>query len=505
MKLFRPAALVCLLLLALCGLLACGPTTDPGEGKDPHTHSYGAWIEDVPADCTIEGTEASYCVCGDKQTRPIAPGHQYALTALDVAAAPAVNYGGTFTCAGCNDSFVRAITHEDVNMPIVSITGSLDGISKENKVTVGFDYQSADQSFTCTATLKVQGATSADYPKKNFSVQFFEEDGSKMKVELVDGWGEESKYCMKANWTDLSAARNVVSAKLYGDVARSLNKADEFAGLVNGGAIDGYPIVVYHNDVFLGLYTMNIPKDKWLLGMEKDESLRQAIIMGDQWHNSVALREFMSYDFVSTNWDLEYCSTEENPAIGTNWAVDSFNRMMAFVLSHDGQAFRDGIGEYVDVERAIDALIYTWVICGIDNSSKNILWVTYDGTVWTPCVYDLDSTWGLWWDASKLNTPGFVKYWNNTSINMLYYRLRFNYQEEILARYIDLRNGALSNENIEKRFTDFFESIPDAVYAAEAARWPENPGLWIDHETQILEFAEQHIAALDQAFFYGTW
>lgn len=503
MKLLKILAFLGLALL----LCACATTEAPpgDEGGEAHTHTYGGWIEDVPAGCTTPGVEASYCTCGDKLTRPIEPGHRYALSALDISQTPEKPYGGTFTCAGCGDFFESTVTHEDLGMPIVTITGSLEEISKENKVTVAFDYQNGKESFSCTATLKVQGATSAEYPKKNYSVQFFEKDGSKKKVELVDGWGEESKYCMKANWTDLSAARNVVSAKLYGDVARSLNVQDEFSDLVNGGAIDGFPIAVYHDGAFLGLYTMNIPKDKWMMGMEQDESLRQAIIMGDQWHESVSLRRFMSYDFVSTSWDLEYCSTEDDPVIGTNWAVDSFNRMMWFVMANDGETFRRGIGDYINVDRAIDALIYTWMICGLDNTSKNILWATYDGTVWTPCVYDLDSTWGLWWDASKLNPAGVVKNWNNTSINMLFYRLRFNYQDEILARYIELRKGPMSNANVEKKFIEFFESIPDALYAAEAARWPENPGLWIDHETQILTFTRAHLDALDEAFYYGSW
>ncbi len=496
----RILSFVLCLVLVLPMLFACG------DGAAPHTHAYGDYVTEQNATCTEEGVEVATCPCGDRVTRPLPAGHAYTLASLDVGTTPAYPMGGTMVCPACGDSVTRTLTSAEIGLPIVNITGSLDGISKENKVSVTFDYQSEEQSFTCPATLKVQGGTSADYPKKNFSVQFFEEDGSKKKVELCDGWGEESKYCMKANWTDLSAARNVVSAKLYGQVAATRVANDPFADLVNGGAVDGYPIAVYHEGAFLGLYTMNIPKDKWLFGMKRDESLRQAIIMGDQWHNSVSLREPMSYDFVSTNWELEYCSTEDSPAIGTDWAVDSFNCMMQFVQNNDGEAFRAGIGSYVNVERAIDALIYTVAICGLDNSSKNIIWVTYDGTVWTPCVYDLDSTWGMWWDASKLNESGIWKDFSyNTSINLLYYRLRYNYAEEIAARYAELRAGVLSDGNIETAFRAFFDSIPDPVYAAEIARWHDRPDFWINHEAQILLFGKEHLAIFDERFANHTW
>ena len=144
-------------------------------------------------------------------------------------------------------------------------------------------------------------------------------------------------------------------------------------------------------------------------------------------------------------------------------------------------------------------------MCGRDNYSKNILWVTYDGKVWTPCIYDLDSTWGLWWDASKLNTPGEVTNFKNNSVCLLYQRLRSNYQDELLARYKDLRLTVLSDEAIEARFTEYFESIPDAVYEAERERWPNRAGLWIEHESQILSFAKEHLAILDEKIANGTW
>lgn len=501
--------LACMAILLLFALASCGPAveTPPDVPPDPpaHTCAFGEWTVTHEPTCTENGVKTRVCTCGESETATIPAGHTYVLEDLYAEPEPRVAFGGIFRCEGCGDEEERVITSADVGMPIVSLDGSFDGMSKEDKVTVGFDYISDELTFSCTATLKWQGATSLAYPKKNFSIQLFEEDGSKKKVELVDGWGKESKYCMKANWTDFSEARNLVSANLYGDVAATRDKDDEFAGLVNGGAVDGFPILVYHDGNFLGLYTMNIPKDKWLMGMEKDDTLRQAMVIPEQWHNSVSLREFMSYDFASTSWELEFASTEDNAEIGTNWVVDSFNEMMRFVQNNDGEAFRAGIGEYINVDRALDALLFTWVMCGRDNYSKNILWVTYDGKVWTPCIYDLDSTWGLWWDASKLNTPGEVTNFKNNSVCLLYQRLRSNYQDELLARYKDLRLTVLSDEAIEARFTEYFESIPDAVYEAERERWPNRAGLWIEHESQILSFAKEHLAILDEKIANGTW
>lgn len=43
-----------------------------------------------------------------------------------------------------------------------------------------------------------------------------------------------------------------------------------FKDTPNYGQIDGFPIEVYENGNFLGLYTLNIPKDKWLFNIDDD-------------------------------------------------------------------------------------------------------------------------------------------------------------------------------------------------------------------------------------------
>ena len=213
-----------------------------------------------------------------------------------------------------------------------------------------------------------------EYPKKNYNIQFFKSGTDyekKYKVEMKEGWGKESKYTLKANYIDYTQSRNVVSARIYGDIVKSRNIDDPLNNLINGGAIDGFPIVIFENGVFQGLYTLNIPKDDWLVGMNGDDTTKEAMLMADSWSESVGLREHMNYDF-SNGWELEYCSTEDNEEIGTTWVVDSFNKMIDFINNNDGIDFIRGIGKYVDVDRAIDSMLYTSMIHANDNVAKKI-------------------------------------------------------------------------------------------------------------------------------------
>lgn len=123
-----------------------------------------------------------------------------------------VDFCGSYLCSICGRVKYDSITYKDIDMPILNVSGSLDGISNENKINISASYYSESVTFTSSATLKYQGSSSLGYPKKNFNIQFLNEKGKRNKIEIVDSWGKQSKYTLKANYVDYSQARNVVSA-----------------------------------------------------------------------------------------------------------------------------------------------------------------------------------------------------------------------------------------------------------------------------------------------------
>ncbi len=414
-----------------------------------------------------------------------------------------VEFCGIFTSEEATVDIYKPITSIDVGMPVVNIGGSLP-TSKGYVENVAFTYDSEELSFDCVAEIKVQGASSAGYPKKNFNIKLFNESGTKHKVELVDGWGKENKYCMKANYIDYSQSRNVVSAKIFGEIVKSRN--DELVNTPNGGAIDGYPILVYNNGVYQGVYTMNIPKDKWMLDMHDSEEKNQAIFMTETWNKAVSFREVSTSGFV-----LEYASNEDSLIDNsTQWAYDSMLALIEFVYNNDGEDFKNGIHQYADIDKCIDSMIYTFFICADDNTSKNILWVTYDGKVWFSSMYDMDGTWGMRWNgniefdenthpiSALVDGKGLAPERNHDNMNLLWERIYVNYFDRVCQRYLELRQEILTLENITNHFEAFFDAIPGAVREAEKQKWTGVPSQWVDHLEQILTFAEKRLEVMDK-------
>ena len=410
---------------------------------------------------------------------------------------------GLFECLVCHQEFLETITYQDIDMPIMSIYGDLSGISKDNKKKITASYFDDKQAFSLCATLKLQGASSLNYPKKNYNIQFFKDSSysSKQKVTLIESWGKRSKYTLKANWTDFSGMRNVVSGKLYGDVVRSRNKNDEYNTLINGGAIDGYPIALFENDIYQGLYTLNTSKDKYLFNMDGDETSREAILMVKDWSDSGRLKEHIPENF-GDSWELEYASTEDDESVGTSWVVDSFNNMMDFVNNNDGQSFIMGIDNYINIQRAIDSMLFTLAIKALDNSSKNILWVTYNGVQWTPSVYDMDGTWGCYWNGN-MDKVGSSK-WEPTNCNILWDKINKNMGDVVAERWKQLRSGPLSIKNIDYAFVNFYNLIYGKMYEWERRKWPETPGLNTNHLTQIINWANEYMLNMDDKFGFNS-
>ena len=437
------------------------------------------------------------------------------LASITVSGTNEVLNQGVFLSSETASKIYKPISYVDLGMPMVELNGDLSKASTGSYIDVPFIYEADGKSVNCVASLRIQGASSAGYAKKNYSIKLYYEDGSKNKVKIVEDWGKQFKYCLKANWVDYSQARNVVSGQLYGDVIDARDFVDELTDLPSGGAIDGFPCVVFNNGKFLGLYTFNIPKDKWMFDMKDSDEKNQAIVMSVTWNDEVAMRKELTYNKYATSWtgssgwELEFASNEDSLVDNdTTWVAESLNNLVKFVMNNNGEDFKNGIHDYADVDKCIDSMLFTFFICADDNISKNVLWATYDGVHWFSSMYDMDGTWGLQWNGNltfkDANTHliNVLANHNNSRYNLLWEKLYLNFYDRIVARYLELRGSVFTMEHITERFTAFFDQIPDVVREAEKSKWTSVPSQTTNNLEQILDYAQKRIEKMDKILVY---
>ena len=383
----------------------------------------------------------------------------------------------------------HGIVGSNSTLPKLFLTGDTTGISKKNAVDMKVEYVNSGKNFTDKCTLKYQGTSSLNYPKKNFTIKL----GS--KVDL--GFGQQKKYCLKANYIDHSHARNIVSARLWSEIVKSresYNKLPvQLKNSPNNGAIDGYPIKLYLNGKYEGLYTLNVPKDAWMFGMD-DSKDEHCVLCGED-YGSGCFRAPAKID--GKDWSDEIHDTVPTTIL-TRW-----NEVIDFVMNSTDEEFKAGINNYIDLQSLIDYYIFAYVSCGIDSMGKNQIYCTYDSVKWYASMYDMDSTWGLYWNGSSFVSAEYKCQEEYESMvdgrpgNLLYLRLANVFSKEIIERYNTLRKSVLSIKNIICKFEEFTDLISSDLYTEDGEIYTEIPSKTTNNIKQIRAYAKDRLAYVD--------
>lgn len=374
--------------------------------------------------------------------------------------------------------------YESYNLPLLKLTGSMKGISKANKVKLTFSY--GELSGGCS--LKWQGASSINYDKKNFTITF---DAAQT---IVESWGTQKKYCLKANYVDFSHCRNIVAAKLWGQAVRSRpTRNDKLYGLPNGGAIDGFPIMVAINGEYQGIYTFNIPKDKWMFGMT--DGARECILTAETHAKGTQFAEEAKVD--ASDFEMEYVPDEEN----TQWVKDSVNTLIRAVMNFSGATAAEvetTLSPYLDIESAVDYFIITCMFALTDNLDKNYILMTFDGVKWAFSEYDLDTAFGNRWDGKIYYSPDTITTFKGfANTHKLMGILYSCYKDKLKARYAALRKNVLSEANVQMTVANFLVDIPKGLLDQEVVLWPKIPGTNTNNMSQILNWYRLRCIAMD--------
>ena len=391
--------------------------------------------------------------------------------------------------------FLNLVKSNASEIPKVYLEGDIENMtSKKDERKILLKYKSDEVKFEKYTKIKVQGSSSLVYDKKNYTISFYENDSfeNKSKVDMEKGWGKQSKYNLKANWIDKTHSRNIVSARIAGKIQE---KYGVLNNLPNHGSIDGFPVEVFINNEFLGLYTWNIPKDAWMWNIDEDNP--NHIVLEGIWYTEYTNFKTKLDGFDGTGWEAEAGKPNKE-------TVDNFNRLVDFINNSSDEEFVRDFDKYIDKNSSLNYLMMLYLIEGIDNTGKNMMLLTYDnGKRWYPCLYDLDSTWGTWTDG-KLNESYLIlpeQEIANHSTNNLITRMVKIMPNEISNRWFLLRKDVFSKDNILNEFNLFLESIPQEVFRKEQDRWKDIPGFGME---QIEEFIKMRLEYIDKIMMDRT-
>ena len=340
---------------------------------------------------------------------------------------------------------------------------------------------------------KVQGASSIYFPKKNYTLNFDQ------SFEAFGGMGKQHKYVIKANYSDATQSLNNVGAKLWGRIRGThlhsaiQNSNGDYLVDDNGnhiigvtdpqlsigghyGAINGFPIAVYINDQYWGLYSFNIPKDDWMAKMPK--SGKYAIVDA-VWKDQGA---FSAETTFKDNMELQFCSTKDN-----TWAKDAINELIRAAMGHydNAQALDTALTPLVDYDSVYDYYIYSVLTGNVDGVYRNYLLQTFDGKKWYFVAYDMDESFGRTPQDTKYlsaYSTGGDDFWheettfeNIANNNRLFYQFWKFHKDELLKRTQNMISEVMSAPSVDTTFINYSQSIPRIALIAENKVWKHTP------------------------------
>lgn len=397
------------------------------------------------------------------------------------------------------DASPKIVEPANDDIPMIFITGEIP--DSKTYVSGELEYVSKSYRFHAYTYIKLQGTSTLYLPKKNYTVNMYSDENRSVKLNKeFKNWGFHNNFVLKADYKDILHARNVVGSKLWSKVVQSRSDYDtlpeELKNSPNNGAIDGFPVRVYVNGVYDGLYSWTIPKCDWMVGMNSANA-NHVLLNAEFYDNGDIAYQNNPCNF-NTLWDgsEDYFSVE----VGKNSAelVSSLNAIISSIINNDSASLEQSL----DIKSAIDYFIFQEIILGVDGLANNMLLATYDMTKWYLSAYDMDVTFDLDFNGAILdyfdaNMPYYP--YNNKFSNLLQY-IWNNYWDAYVERYTELRKSVLSYSSIIEEFEKYIGIFGEDVYIQDTAIYPNIPSVTDNTLMSLRSFVSDRLEYLDDCY-----
>lgn len=392
----------------------------------------------------------------------------------------------------------------------------------EGDLPVILTFTAGGASFNTYGEIKVQGSSTAKWPKKNWTLKFYwdEDRSERIRVKIGDSVPSD-KWIAKAEWVDPSMLRNAVSFRLWESMVQSREEFPQYEvdnawigkdrmpeGIQTEaqGFPKSHPIHVKVNDEHYGISVLLLGHDPENFNIDKDNS--QHVYMefdargGD---NKEKTWEKFSAEGIGSWIDGYYPKNEDF----TEEQIEAIDELGEFLNSSQEEFERD-FDKYLDKTNMIDMLLFLEAIYDYDAVAQDVEMVTYDLEKWYMLPWDKDTTFGMDWNEDGVKEDSarklLIDYDTEQPSQKPWYKTYHAFTREVEERYAELRDkDVFSKFGLYKLTGDISKQIPKEIWEAERERWAEDerPSLDETSTSQIITWFEERLEVLDEQFNYN--
>lgn len=376
---------------------------------------------------------------------------------------------------------------QQYGLPIIMIDGDLSGMDHDHAKNITYNYKNRNTHLSGCGTIKWQGSSSATLAKKGYRLKTTKSDYSKKdKIRVQPSWQKHHKFNLKAYYNDGMLSRDPVSANIGAKVSasrselpRDLIKEDNF------GYIDGFPIILFLNGEYQGIYSFNLPRPdfsytKWAIMANQYNDICQFIKVPD---TGVKMDES---DWLSLNPDGQ--ATDDQKKAVTD--------LINWVIKSDDATFVKDLDKHFDIPSMIDYVVVTNILGARDAYGKNQVLLTWDGKIWYYQLYDLDCTYNANWMGGKVfETPQVGVSLPFGANNNLFVRFTKFFKGAISDRYREIRQW-LTPGYVLAQYKQRINLIGQGNFEQEWAKW-NDPSKDTEDFKQLQNDLYDHFKAAD--------
>lgn len=376
---------------------------------------------------------------------------------------------------------------ESNNLPIVSIMGDLSDMSKKNAKNITYEIKNGSSSITGYGTLKWQGDSSAGMPKKGYRLKTLKSDYStKDPIQVIPSWSKHTKFNLKAYYTDGLMSRDPIAAKIGGAISAERDGLpQDLLNEDNFGYIDGFPVILYLNGSFQGVYSFNLPRP--------DFDYTQWAIMGGDYTDVTQFKDTTGTQVKLDGTDFEMLNPEDKPTVEAKNAVTN---LIKWVVTSSDEDFKADLSKHFNINSLTDYLILTNIVGGRDSFGKNQILMTWDGQVWYYQAYDLDCIYNANWEGgATFPSPKVGTELPFGSNHKLFARFSRLFKDQIAERYREVRQWC-TPDYVLNLFKERIDKIGQDNFTKEWYKW-NDPSKDTEDFKQLRSAVYDHFKAAD--------
>lgn len=298
---------------------------------------------------------------------------------------------------------VYKFNYENKTTPEIRFYGDLSNMTDTQRVQFRIKYTSPNEELygssfdlpSCEGHW--QGTSSLQYILKNYTIYLRDENLSPYMYSPYKNGILENIFCLKADYMESSHANNVGLAKFINDSVYDTKNPAQLRNPNYRNTVTGFPVLLYINDKLEGVYNFNLDRysDNSYGYKEFDTTLCYEVSANSDttagaFHKWTPESGKTEHDYIASDFEVVY-----PPSRVGNDNFAEIKRLIDWVSDASDEMFRDTIEEYFNLEYLLRYYLTVMVIGAVDNLGKNMKLTTWDGLIWYPQFYDLDTVLGL--------------------------------------------------------------------------------------------------------------